>query len=118
DTLMLHSNGTELSEGMSKNFLYFGDSGMEVDGASTWGFIRWTNGKIIDNKDGKKNIAFGFERPLNFLYFPDDARQWANYEKSVIVSDLSAVSPREALAAGKRKIGKWKVLPYATDHIK
>lgn len=117
NTLMASSMGSDFGMEQSKNFLYFGDSGSEVDGASTWEFIRWTNGKLLKGQQGKKVVAFGFERPLNFTWFPDDARQWTNYEKSIILNDLSAVSPQSALHEGKRKRGKWKVLPYATDNI-
>ncbi|MDQ3625419.1 MAG: hypothetical protein M3463_23575 [Verrucomicrobiota bacterium] len=65
--------------------------------------------------DAKK---FGFERPLNLQWLPNDARQWARYDRSILVTDLRQATPASALTQGKREKGKWKVLPFETADFK
>lgn len=102
----------------SRNYVYFGDSGIGVDGTSTWEFVRWTNSGIIPRAGQAKRKAFGFERPLDFSLFPDDARQWNQYEKSIWITDLSTVHPSSYTTHGQREKGKWKVLPFKTDGMR
>lgn len=61
---------------------------------------------------------FGFARPVNPRWFPDDARQWRGYGQSVLLTDLSRAEPAAALVTGKRQKGKWKVLPLETAEFK
>ncbi|MBL9213895.1 MAG: hypothetical protein JNG83_00315 [Opitutaceae bacterium] len=57
---------------------------------------------------------FGFARTIDPRWFPDDARQWSGYERSVLVTDLGRAEPAAALVTGRREKGKWKVIPFAT----
>jgi len=61
---------------------------------------------------------FGFARPINPEWFPDDPRQWSQYEQSVWVSDLSQIREPNALVTGRREKGKWKVLPFEIGDLK
>ena len=59
--------------------------------------------------------SFGFHRKLNAQWFPNDARQWEQFDNSILLTDLSQVEPQEVLTTQKRAKEKWKVLEYATD---
>lgn len=65
-----------------------------------------------------KELNYGFKRPINPGWFPDDPRQWSQYAKSIFVTDLSRVQEANALVTGQREKGKWKVLPYEVGKLK
>lgn len=69
-----------------------------------------------EKKVGQPN--YGFDRPINPAWFPDDPRQWSQYSRSVFVTDLSQVKEPGALVTGQREKGKWKVLPYEAGDLK
>jgi len=100
-----------------RNFIYFGDPGEGVDGASIWEFIRWTHDGAYPSVGSTKIKNFGYERPLDFTMFPDDARQWNNHRHSLWFTDLSEVQPSSRLTQAQREKGKWKVLPFKTDEF-
>lgn len=62
--------------------------------------------------------GFGFKRAVNPAWFPDDPRQWSQYDRSVFVTDLAQVKEPDALVTGRREKGKWKVLPYEAGDLK
>ena len=68
--------------------------------------------------DATASPNFGFERAINPQWFPDDARQWPGYDRSVLVTDLSRAEPSSALTGGQRQKGKWKVLPFETESFR
>jgi len=102
----------------NNNYIYFGDSGINIDGTSTWQFIRWTNEGAFDKQPPVKILDYGFARELDFKLFPDDSRQWKNYNNSKLITDLTVATPANALVKQQRQKGKWKVLPYETDELK
>jgi hypothetical protein len=61
---------------------------------------------------------FGFARPINPKWFPDDPRQWSGYARSAFVTDLSRVADGNAVTTGRREKGKWKVLPFEAGNLK
>ena len=61
---------------------------------------------------------FGFSRPINPAWFPDDPRQWSGYSRSVLLTDLATAEPSAALSADLRRKGKWKIIPYETKDFK
>ena len=61
---------------------------------------------------------YGFKRPINPAWFPDDPRQWSQFDRSLFVTDLSQVQEAGALVTGQREKGKWKVIPYAVGKLK
>jgi hypothetical protein len=61
---------------------------------------------------------FGFKRKINPAWFPEDPRQWSQYDRSVFVTDLTQVEERGVLVTGQREKGKWKVLPYEAGDLK
>lgn len=117
-TLLQTSKGSAFDENTDvRNFVYFGDPGTTVDGASIWEFIRWTNEAIYPATGLTKTKGFGYERPLDFTLFPDDSRQWNNHTNSLWFTDLSQAKPSNNLTAGQREKGKWKVIPFKTDEF-
>ena len=111
-----------------------------LDGNSTLNKRIWTAGLLVvifffnvfvaqlsrgahyDNPDVQTGgqydgTSFGFHRKLNLKWFPNDARQWEQFDNSILLTDLSQVEPREALTTQKRAKEKWKVLEYATDRF-
>jgi hypothetical protein len=67
---------------------------------------------------GADRLDFGFKRKFNPQWFPDDPRQWSQYDRSVFVTDWSKVEKPDALVTGQREKGKWKVLPYEAGDLK
>ena len=61
---------------------------------------------------------YGFKRPINPAWFPDDPRQWSQFDRSLFVTDLSQVQESGALVTGQREKGKWKVIPYEVGKLK
>ena len=62
--------------------------------------------------------AFGYERPINPRWFPDDARQWRGYGRSILLTDLGKAEPADALVTGQRRRGKWKIVPYEAGEFR
>lgn len=60
---------------------------------------------------------FGFHRQIDPRYLPDDSRQWERVDESVFITDLSQAIPHDALTYGRRRLGKWKVLPFETAEL-
>ena len=50
--------------------------------------------------------------------FPTDSRNWSRQNEAILITDLSQVTPAEAVIKGTRKKGKWKTVPYATADFK
>lgn len=50
--------------------------------------------------------------------FPTDSRNWSRQSEAMLITDLSQVTPAEAVIKGTRKKGKWKTVPYATADFK
>ena len=73
---------------------------------------------ILIASDSRASGNFGFSRPIQPQYFPEDPRQWRSYGQSVLLTDLSQVQPSSALNTGRREFRKWKVLPYETKEFK
>src|SRR5687767_489825 len=73
---------------------------------------------VLTATEAKSSSNYGFSRPIQPQYFPDDPRQWHGYEQSVLLTDLSQVQPASALNTGRREIRKWKVLPYEAKNFK
>ena len=69
---------------------------------------------LIPLRDAVAEPNYGFARAINPQWFPDDARQWRDYDRSIMLTDLTKVEPATALAREKRQKGKWKVLPFET----
>ena len=67
-------------------------------------------------KSGEDN--YGYKRPINPAWFPDDPRQWSQFDRSVFVTDLSHVEEENVLVTGQREKGKWKVIPYEVGKLK
>ncbi len=44
--------------------------------------------------------------------FPTDSRHWSQVDQAVVLTDFSAVDPASALVTGRRKKGKWKLIPW------
>ncbi len=61
---------------------------------------------------------YGFKRSINPEWLPDDPRQWSQYNRSLVLTDLAQVLERDALVTGQREKGKWKVLPYEIGKVK
>lgn len=62
--------------------------------------------------------SFGFKRKINPEWFPDDPRQWSQYARSLVITDLAQVKEQDGLTTGRREKGKWKVLPYEIGKVK
>lgn len=65
--------------------------------------------------DGATRSDFGFGRPINPAWFPDDPRQWRRFSESQFITDLRGVMESNALTFERREKGRWKVLPYSTE---
>jgi hypothetical protein len=75
-----------------------------------------TGAELPKTKPQEEN--YGFKRPINPAWFPDDPRQWSQYERSLFVTDLSQVQETGVLVTGQREKGKWKVIPYEVGKLK
>jgi hypothetical protein len=49
-------------------------------------------------------------------YFPNDSRLLARVSEARLLADLSQAQPADALTAGRREPGKWKVISYAGEN--
>lgn len=67
---------------------------------------------------GAEEGKFGFHRPIDPRWLPDDSRQWEREDESVFITDLSRAWPRSALHTGWRQRGTWKLMPFETDTLK
>ena len=61
------------------------------------------------------STSFGFQRLIDPRWFPHDARQWAGYGRSVLLTDMAKAQPETALSKSRRQKNKWHVLPYVAD---
>lgn len=51
-------------------------------------------------------------------YLQNDSRRLSQVDKAVVLTDLSQMQPADALITGKRKKGKWKMIPFTTADLK